>query len=378
MKKRFLLAAGGLLLTGSSAQADFLNNALGGAVGALMNGAVRQQQQPAPQPAPPPAYYYQTQPPPVRPAPVAHQAPVQRHVTPPAVQNTAAPVHPTPAAAAPASSESGAPPSVDKLTVNVTEIRGLIVLYNTMIDEQKAVAEAPPTECNGSGNQSVATQAIAAVKAKISFLQADFRDKTTILSRYSTSIKPNDPDQQITARKASELFPKVPYYIPGTPDTGEFWLEPFVNDSGDLVFNLKFVDPRSDDRVRGMIPLSVDEVERTRDALCRVTKWSATAHEHGLRREFTKRAECFPASSCPVENEKRDHATSTEIDFKVYEDGSTAGRIQRNKGLFEEGYNISIDSALLLETYLNHVLVAGKKEYNAGTASQQQINELFK
>lgn len=61
-------------------------------------------------------------------------------------------------------------------------------------------------------------------------LEGKFLDETTKLSRYSTSIKPNDPDLQITARKASETDPKVPYYIPGTSETGEFWVEPFVTD----------------------------------------------------------------------------------------------------------------------------------------------------
>jgi hypothetical protein len=69
---------------------------------------------------------------------------------------------------------------------------------------------------------------------------------------------------------------------------------------------------------------------------------------------------------------------STEIDFKVYEDGSTAGRIQRNKGLFEDGYNISIESALMLQAYMSHILTEGKTDFQAGSRTDEQMKDLFK
>ena len=102
-------------------------------------------------------------------------------------------------------------------------------------------------------------------------LKAQFLDKTTQLSRYRTSIAPNDPDLRISARKASETYPKVPYYIPGTSDTGEFWIEPLVTEVGDLAFNLKFIDPKSEnDKVRASILLSVGDVEKAQKGLVNV------------------------------------------------------------------------------------------------------------
>jgi hypothetical protein len=81
---------------------------------------------------------------------------------------------------------------------------------------------------------------------------------------------------------------------------------------------------------------------------------------------------------CPPDGERLDGKSSTEIRFTVYEDGSTAGRIQRNKGLFVEGYNVSIDSALMLQAYLNHVIKAAKLEFNSGTQTKKQLDEIFK
>jgi hypothetical protein len=59
------------------------------------------------------------------------------------------------------------------------------------------------------------------------------------------------------------------------------------------------------------------------------------------------------------------------------EDGSTAGRIQRNKGLFVEGYNVSIDSAMLLQAYLSHVIKEARLEFKSGTQDKKALDELF-
>jgi hypothetical protein len=260
------------------------------------------------------------------------------------------------------------------LTNEAAEDGGLIVMFNAIIDEQQKMA------ADDASLSDVAGQAIEVLQTRVKEIQARFFDKTTELSRYRTSIKPNDPDLQITARKASEIYPKVPYYIPGTPETGEFWMEPVVTDVGDLTFNLRFIDPKAEnDKTRGLIPLTTTEVEVTQRALVQIVKWAKVAHEKHIRRSYTQRAACFPDDRCPAENgPKREGVASTEVSFKVYEDGSTAGRIQRNKGRFEDGYNISIDSASMLQAYFHHVLTEGKTDFEAGSRTNEQMKELFK
>ncbi len=61
----------------------------------------------------------------------------------------------------------------------------------------------------------------------------------------------------------------------------------------------------------------------------------------------------------------------------IYEDGSTGGRLQQNKGAFQEGVNFSIDSALLLQAYLAHVIKEAKLEFESGTRTQQQLDDMF-
>ncbi len=160
---------------------------------------------------------------------------------------------------------------------------------------------------------------------------------------------------------------------------GEFWTEPVVSDSGALSFSLKFVDPKSvNDKVRATIMLTSMELDRTQKALLKLVNWSKVSHEKGVRRAFTKRIDCFPAATCPEEGKKRDGVASTEIVFQVNDEGATSGRIQRNKGLYDESYNISMESAVWLQAYLNHVLRDGQSEFEAGSRSNDELKDLFK
>jgi len=63
--------------------------------------------------------------------------------------------------------------------------------------------------------------------------------------------------------------------------------------------------------------------------------------------------------------------------FQVYEDGSTSGRIQRNKGRFSEGYNMSVESSILLSAYLIYMRDVGSKEFNIGVMTDEEVKDLF-
>lgn len=64
--------------------------------------------------------------------------------------------------------------------------------------------------------------------------------------------------------------------------------------------------------------------------------------------------------------------------FIVSDDGSTAGRIQRNKGRYDEGYNISIKSSQLLASYLKYVQSRGERDFAAGTRTAADLDAMFK
>ena len=261
--------------------------------------------------------------------------------------------------------------AVIALKNDAADIRGLVVLFKGMIEEQKKLTSPDDSD--------VAQQSISLLTRRVQELETQYQDKATQLSSYGSPIRPDDSDLQTSARRASEQGPKIPYYIPGTPETGEFWLEPVVSNIGELMFNLKFIDPNSKDRAREIIELTPAQLELMRNALRKVADWSKTAHDNGIRKDFSKRAVCFPQKDCASEDgPKVDKVSSTEIIFRIYENGSTAGRIQHNKGLFASGYNISVESSMLLQAYLNHVLLVGKREFDAGSRNSTQLHEMFK
>ena len=96
--------------------------------------------------------------------------------------------------------------------------------------------------------------------------------------KYETPIRATDRDPQLTARKASQLYTKIPYYIAGTNEIGEFWVEPTVSDSGEMTFVLVLGFRISiADSTRAQIDLSAAEIEETKKARRKLRDWSETA-----------------------------------------------------------------------------------------------------
>jgi hypothetical protein len=260
-----------------------------------------------------------------------------------------------------------------QLKSEAVDVKGQIAVLTLVVEEQKKLLSA-------GGDSAVINDTITSLEERITELKKLFDEKAaTLTNQYATPIKPDDADLALTARKASEIYPKVPYYIPGTPETGEFWIEPVVSDTGSLIFRFKFVDIKSTaaEKVRSSIEMKPEELEKTQKALIKLVSNSKIAHEKKIRRKLDVRLECFPVPDCPPEGQKLDAKASTEIIFSINEDGSTSGRIQRNKGKYEEGYNVSVKSGLVLQAYINHMLREGKADFEAGSASQEDLKKLF-
>jgi len=262
-----------------------------------------------------------------------------------------------------------------QLKDEASDIKGQIDLLSQVIVEQRKIV--------GRGGEMVSlhNETIVVIEERLVELKTELNKKVkAISSSYTTPIKPDDAELGITARRASEVYPKVPYYIPGTKEMGEFWIEPTVSDNGELIFRFKFVDVKSTlaEKVRGSIEMRPAEIETTQKALLKIAANSKLAHEKKIRRIIVTRVACFPVMDCPPEGQKLDGKASTEMIFTINEDGGTSGRIQRNKGRFEEGYNFSVKSGLLLQAYMNHVLTEGKAEFEAGSASDEDLKSMFR
>lgn len=193
--------------------------------------------------------------------------------------------------------------------------------------------------------------------------------------RFSTPIRPNNANLSVSAFRAADTFPKIPFYVPGTNEIGEMLVVPRVSDEGFLNYQFDFLDPTSTyDKVRDSIDVAHDDIGSLINGLNKVDEWTKVAQENNVNRRLEKTASCIPDGMC---EEKRQGVSSTEVVFQVYEDGSTAGRIQRNKGKFMVGYNMSVESSVLLSAYLIYMRDVGAQEFNIGVMTDDEVKDLF-
>lgn len=194
-------------------------------------------------------------------------------------------------------------------------------------------------------------------------------------SRFSTPIRPNNANLSVSAFRAADTFPKIPFYVPGTNEIGEMLVVPRVSDEGYLNYQFDFLDPTSTyDKVRDSIDVAHDDIGALIFGLNKIDEWTKVAQENNVNRRIEKPASCIPEGMC---EEKKQGVSSTEVVFQVYEDGSTAGRIQRNKGKFMVGYNMSVESSILLSAYLIYMRDVGAKEFNIGVMTDDEVKGLF-
>lgn len=252
-----------------------------------------------------------------------------------------------------------------KLQEEFDEIARQIELLTDVLSHQK-----------GLGATASRSGKIQALEARISLFEGQRSDIVEEAEgAYQTPIRPTNANLGTTALRASEVFPKVPYYIAGTEQIGEFWVEPRITDEGYLVYNFNFLDPDAElAKVVEKISMSPSDIKKTVQGLEKVDEWTQVAQEKNIRRRFSKAAVCFPAADC---EEKVAGNTSTEIVFLTYEDGKTAGQFRRNKGRSAATYNLSNESGMLLAAYLEYMLDVGSKEFEATTMTDDDLSAMF-
>lgn len=221
--------------------------------------------------------------------------------------------------------------------------------------------------------QSARIQAVERMLVSYDTRMEEIEQETS--EKYTTPIRPQNQNLGQTARRLSEIFPKVPYYIAGTNEIGEMWVEPVVSDGGTLQFGFNFIDRSARyDPVRDRILFEENEILSLSEALTRVHEWTEIAQENGVRRNFARRVVCLPDDLC---DNRSTGISSSEVVFQIYEDGSTAARIQRNRGTFVQGYNMSVESGLLLAAYLDYMHNAGMREFKTGSMTDDDLDALF-
>ena len=96
--------------------------------------------------------------------------------------------------------------------------------------------------------------------------------------------------------------------------------------------------------------------------------------KQNVRRRFEKVASCFPKADCGV----RQVGTSTEVVFQIYENGSTSGKLQRVKGEFVSGYNMSVESTVPRSLSQIHAISESKSSRFFGLMTEKDLDSMFK
>ena len=244
------------------------------------------------------------------------------------------------------------------------DIQASIVMFMAIAE---VIEKQPPTLKDRV--LGIVTSEIKRLQSEKELLQAQ------LTNRFSTPIRPTNANLSVSAFRAADTFPKIPFYVPGTNEIGEMLVIPRITDDGYLQYQFDFLDPTATyDKVRDSISMEHKNVDLMIGGLQKVDEWTLVAQENGVTRRVEKTSACIPDGAC--EN-KVQGVSSTEVVFQIYEDGSTAGRIQRNKGQFSTGYNMSVESSILLSAYLTYMRDVGSKEFNIGVMTDDEVKDLF-
>ena len=254
--------------------------------------------------------------------------------------------------------------SAVEANVIATEMQSTIYMYQSI---RGTLATASVSE-----NERM----LAVIDQQIEELQSNKQALQTALSaRFSTPIRPTNANLGVSAFRAADTFPRVPFYVPGTAEIGEVLVIPRVSNEGFLTYKFDFIDPTATyDKIRDTFNVAHDDVDLIITGLAKIDEWTQVAQENGITRRVEKASACVPVGEC---DEKETGKSSTEILFQIYEDGSTSGRIQLNKGRFNAGYNLSVESSVLLMAYMTYMRDAGSKEFNIGVMSDDEVLDLF-
>jgi peptidoglycan hydrolase-like protein with peptidoglycan-binding domain len=266
--------------------------------------------------------------------------------------------------------------SVDN-SVNVNVIATDVQAKYDRLSDELALLQQIEAHIKEKSNQPGGTKKLKAIIERLAVLRSLIVEiEVKVNQEYGTPVRPTNGNLGITAVKASEVFPRVPYYIPGTSEEGELWIKPYVSDGGMLNYDFNFTTKQSEfEKIQDKIVFVTENLTSLEQGMVKINGWSDTAQEKGVRKRYEKVAACFPFAQC---QDKIEGNTSTEIVFLIYEDGSTAASIRRNKGRFSKGYNLSVESGLLLAAYASYMNELGSKEFFAATATDADLDDMFK
>jgi len=190
-----------------------------------------------------------------------------------------------------------------------------------------------------------------------------------IASQKRSGIRNDNVNLNKSLRQENKPKIKVQYFVPGTKSIGEMWIDSDVVPSKGLVIKLNFVDPgHALDKVAHSTQLLPAQANAMASLLAKGEKWTEIAQKNKVGR-FSKQLGFIAGS----EDEKNRMA----VNFKSYEDGSTAVQLEEVIAGYPKRFNFAIHNGLELATYLHDVVARAKQDFESKKMTKEQKDDLF-
>jgi len=197
------------------------------------------------------------------------------------------------------------------------------------------------------------------------------------------------PKSDLDAADGNIYETKIQYYIPGSEEIGEMWVNWFIDDDKGPMMRLNFMDPTHKYENKSYkIDISLEPIEfpcntdintdsdKTTSPSCQIVKsllradrWGKIAKEKELKRRYKKLVSYIQGD----EKSK----ISLSIYFQVYENGAMSAQLVNKKYGFPKRFNFTLANALELARYIENTRKKAHKKWLNQTRTKEDLDALF-
>ena len=182
---------------------------------------------------------------------------------------------------------------------------------------------------------------------------------------------------------------KIQYYVPGSEEIGEMWIDWFIDDEKGPMMRLHFMDPTHKyENESHKIDISLEPIEsvcntdiniktdETTSPSCEIVKdlliankWATIAKKQEMKRRYKKRVSFIQGN----ENSKK----SLGINFQVYENGGMTAQLEELNHGYPKRFNFTFAQALELARYIENTRKKAHKKWMNKTRTKEDLDALF-
>ena len=197
------------------------------------------------------------------------------------------------------------------------------------------------------------------------------------------------PKSDLDAADGNVNVTKIQYYVPGSEEIGEMWVNWHINDEKGPMMRLHFMDPTHQyESEAHKIDISLQPIESVCNTdinvdsdkntspsckivkdLLRADKWGKIAKAKDLKRRYSKRVSFIQGE----EQSKK----SLAINFQVYENGAMTAQVEEMNHGFPKQFNFTLANALELSRYVENTREKAHKKWMNKTRSKEDLDALF-